>query len=174
MMILVTGGAASGKSEFAEEITIEKGKRNLIYIATMIPSDEEETKEKINRHKAMRMSKGFLTVEAPFDLSSVEVSAESTVLLECMSNLLANEMYCKGRNKENAAEEILKGIMDLRRNCKNLIIVTNEVFSDGITYDQETKEYIDNLSLINREIGIIADEVIEVVYSIPVYQKKKE
>lgn len=81
-----------------------------------------------------------------------------------MSNLVLNEFY----DQENGAEErILQGIKHLQKQCGDLIIVTNEIFSDGVTYESESERYIELLGRINRELGQMADSVTEVVYGIP-------
>lgn len=81
-----------------------------------------------------------------------------------MSNLVLNEFYAQ----ENGAQErILQGIKRLQKQCHDLIIVTNEIFSDGVTYDPESERYIELLGRINRELGQMADSVTEVVYGIP-------
>jgi len=61
----------------------------------------------------------------------------------------------------------------LANGSKYLIIVTNEVFSDGIQYDPETMDYITLLGTVNQALMEMAEEVIEVVYSIPVYLKRR-
>ena len=67
-----------------------------------------------------------------------------------MSNLVLNEFY----DQENGAEErILQGIKHLQKQCGDLIIVTNEIFSDGVTYEPESERYIELLGRINRELG---------------------
>ena len=68
-------------------------------------------------------------------------------------------------------EEILLGIDRLRTQCKHLIVVSNEIFSDGILYEKETKEYQKYLGEINRRLAERADQVVEVVYSIPILHK---
>ncbi len=50
---MITGGARSGKSEFAEQLALEKGGNSVLYIATSIPFDEE-MKERVRRHKERR------------------------------------------------------------------------------------------------------------------------
>lgn len=173
MFTLVTGGAASGKSEYAENISISRKKGPLIYIATMMPYDDECHK-KIERHRDMRKEKEFKTLECPYDLKSIksiDISEDSTILLECMSNLLANEMYDKNRSRENAVNEIIEGISSLKDKCENLVIVTNEIFSDGNEYDLDTEEYVKNLGIINQELALMADEVMEIVYGIEVKVK---
>ncbi|MBD7912987.1 bifunctional adenosylcobinamide kinase/adenosylcobinamide-phosphate guanylyltransferase [Clostridium cibarium] len=173
MLILITGGSGSGKSERAEEISASFKSENLIYIATMFPYDDECLK-KIERHRELRKEKNFLTIEKPINLKKIEIPKNSTVLLECISNLVANEMYLEDGSKELTVSEILKGIEKLQKNSDNLIIVTNEVFSDGINYDEETQKYIKNIAEINTAIGKVADVVIEVVYSIPIFHKGED
>lgn len=170
MLILITGGSGSGKSERAEEISTLFKSENLIYIATMFPYDDECLK-KIERHREMRKEKNFLTIEKPINLKEIEIPKNSTVLLECISNLVANEMYLEDGARELTVSEILKGIEKIHEVADNLVIVTNEVFSDGMNYDEETQKYIKNIGEINTAIGKKADSVIEVVYSIPIFHK---
>ena len=172
MMIVVTGGAASGKSKLAEEIlNMMQGKR--YYVATMHKGHDEETLKKIERHVKMREKKGFITVECEYNLSDaavmVENVQESAVMVECMSNLLANEMYLAGR--EDVINHVVEQVTRLCECCKNLIIVTNEVSLDGVKYDDSTMEYIRNLQGINGKLGDMADYVMESVFGIPVMIK---
>jgi len=168
MLILITGGSGSGKSQYAEDVTVSLGKRRC-YLATMFPFDEE-CRKKIERHRIMRKEKGFDTVECYQGIETLTLDYD-TVLLECMSNLLANEMYGEKRTEGSVSDYILEGIRTLSKQVENLIVVSNEVFSDGIEYDEETMKYISFLGEINRGIGNMADKVIEVVYSIPVIHK---
>lgn len=170
MLILVTGGSGSGKSEFAENIAVEYKSKELIYIATMYPYDDESYK-KIERHKIMRKNKNFKTIECFTNLESLDIPLGATVLLDCMSNLVANEMYNDNGAKQFTVESIIKGIKKLKKSADNLVVVTNEVFSDGIKYDEETDKYLKNLGDINSIIGRLADKVIEVVYTIPIFKK---
>lgn len=170
MLTLITGGSGSGKSEFAEDLSVSYKSENLIYIATMFPYDNESLK-KVERHKKMREYKKFKTVECFNNLCDVVIPQDSTVLLDCMSNLVANEMYMDGGAGEKTVQSIVKGVHKIRNMCRNFVIVTNEVFSDGRDYDDETRRYIKYLAEINIELGKEADNVVEVVYSIPVYHK---
>ena len=171
MMILVTGGSGSGKSAFAEDCVVTFGTEKRIYIATMYPFDEE-SKKRVQRHRKMRQGKGFETIECYTGLSQVEVPARSTVLLECMSNLTANEMFQEDGAHENTVEAVMNGVRRLKEQAENLIIVTNEIFSEAVTYQGETDTYQKYLGAINQQLGALADEVVEVVYGIPVYHKK--
>ena len=170
MLTLITGGSGSGKSEFAEDLSVSYKSNNLIYIATMFLYDNESLK-KVERHKRMREHKNFKTIECFKNLNAVSISNNSTVLIDCMSNLVANEMYLEGGAKDNTVQEVIRGIESINNQEENLVIVTNEVFSDDIVYDDVTMRYIKNLGEINKEIGKKADNVVEVVYSIPVFHK---
>lgn len=170
MLTLVTGGSGSGKSEFAENTAVSYKSKKLIYIATMYPYDDEAYK-KIERHKIMRKNKNFDTIECFTNLESLDIPSGTTVLLDCMSNLVANEMYHDNGAKELTVESIIKGVKKIKESADNFVIVTNEVFSDGIEYDEETKKYLKNLGDINSAIGKLSDNVVEVVYTIPIFKK---
>jgi adenosylcobinamide kinase/adenosylcobinamide-phosphate guanylyltransferase len=103
MFIVIIGGSGSGKSEYAENLAVKLNRDSLIYIATMQPFGEEGRK-RIERHQKLRKDKNFQTIECYTDLSTVSISQESTVLLECMSNLVANEMF----SDDNAYESMLE------------------------------------------------------------------
>lgn len=171
MISLIIGGSGSGKSEYAENRVLSLGEQKRIYIATMYPFDIE-SKKRIERHQKMREHKKFTTMECYIDLKKADIPADSVILLECMSNLIANEMYQEKGAGKNTVEQVMKGIKRISETAKALIIVSNDVCSDGIIYDENTMEYISNMGEINRQIGNIADEIIEVVYSIPIYHKK--
>lgn len=167
MFHVITGGSGSGKSAYAEEKILELGQAPRIYIATMYPFDQE-SHLRIARHRKMRAEKEFETVECYTGLKSVRMPAGANVLLECMSNLTANEMFQPEGAGEDTVCEILAGIASLIRQSENLIVVTNEIFSDGIQYAEETRTYQSYLGEINRQMAEIADKVTEVVYGIPV------
>lgn len=170
MLCLITGGSGSGKSEYAEQMVLRLGEAPRLYVATMYPFDEE-CHERIRRHRAMRAEKGFETLERYTGLKDADVSGYGTVLLECMSNLVANELYQEGGAGARCAEAVLEGVRNIRAQCEHLLIVTNEIFSDGIEYDEETRRYQQYLGRINRQVASMADAVVEVVYSIPLVHK---
>lgn len=184
MLELVTGGSGSGKSEYAEGLAADAHKKNpggmLYYVAAMYPSDEECLK-RIKKHRRMRAEKGFTTIECYTHLEKIQVSDKDVILLECMSNLLANEMFGpEGRitQKEDSRaasgqmkEAILAPLFYLANQAAHVVVVTNEVFSDDTTYEAETKEYIRLLGEANCQIGKKADTVTEVVCGIPVRRK---
>lgn len=176
MLELVTGGSGSGKSAYAESRICEYNRQDpkpLFYIATMYPYGEE-TEKKIERHRILRKGKGFETLEwyMGFEQHLREKTLVGTnVLLECMSNLVANEMYMESGAGGHADQAILEGIRELNQQCSHLVIVTNEVFSESVPDSTEMKEYKRILGRINCEIAAMADQVTEVIYGIA--QQKK-
>lgn len=172
MLYVVTGGSGSGKSEYAENLILSLGAQTRIYIATMIPWDEE-CERKISRHRKLRAQKSFETIERYRDLAALSLGEKNpAVLLECISNLAANELYERlGDAVVNVADTVIGGISCLYRQCADLVVVTNEVFSDGADYDPQTREYQRILGEINQKLAFMADQVTEVVYGIPVLLK---
>ena len=91
---------------------------------------------RIARHRKMRAAKKFSTIECYTNLKEVELEPGSDVLLECMSNLTANEIFDpSGAGKARTEEEILAGVSRLANQARNLVLVTNEIFSDGYRYE---------------------------------------
>lgn len=175
MFAVVTGGSGSGKSAYAEKMIADSGIGKRYYIATMKCTDEE-SKKRIARHRSMRADKHFETIECPENLCGVQIERGSAVLLECMSNLVANEIFTKDgmRDSGDVKRRILSGIGKLADQSALLVVVTNEVFSDGCRYDSMTEEYLSCLGEVNKEMAGMAHQVTEVVYSIPVMQKRGE
>lgn len=171
MFILVIGGAASGKSEYAENMCMQLAKQeSRLYIATMEPYGEE-AKNRIERHHKLRKNKGFDTLEKYRNLWEIEEVEAHTILLECMSTLLCNEYFMEEHSEEISLDSILKGIKNLTQRSQNLVVVSNKICSDGIAYDKDTMDYIRALGALNRSLANIADIVVEVVCGIPVYIK---
>lgn len=208
MLHIVYGGSASGKSSYAESFAMSlQGEGRLLYIATMYPYKwntteiDPETMQRIERHRAMRTDKGFDTVECYRHVEHIMAKRQDVLLLECMSNLLANEMYLEpdaddgrletmsevektgigGNASSDMAEtvspvskKIVQALVDLSTRVQDVVIVTNDVFSDGgnLTYDESTREYVKNLAEINCALARVAETVTEVVCGIPVIVKK--
>ena len=95
-------------------------------------------------------------------------------MLECLSNLLANECFCPEGAGEHAQEAILRGIERLCSAAADIVVVSNEIFSDGTPYDPSTQAYIACLARLNAALSQRADAVVEVVCGIPIVQKGRE
>ena len=171
MVTLILGGSGSGKSAYAEDYLLRMAAdKKKYYIATMQVWDAE-MQAKVDRHHRLRQGKGFTTVEQPTALEQAVTQMEpgGAALLECMSNLTANEMFSgeQPMDRQTVIEKILRGVDVLRKQMDPLVIVTNNVFEDGIVYDSATMEYIEALGRINERLAAEADEVVEVTAGIP-------
>ena len=168
MMTLVIGGAASGKSEFAEALARQFASPR-VYIATMQPFGEEAL-ARIRKHRDRRARMGFTTLECYTGLATAcdTLPGNASVLLECLGNLVANERYSPDGGGEGAA---LAGVLCLADRCRDLVVVTNELFSDGMDYDPDTLAYLDTLARLNRAIAARAHRVYEVVCGLPIAWK---
>ena len=174
MFQLIYGGSGSGKSEYAESLVVREKEGKRYYVATMQVYDEESRK-RVERHRAMRAGKKFDTIECEKEIARVcssGITRKDTVLIECLSNLVANEMFSSDGDTfpdaELLAEQIFQGLCKIREACGNLIIVSNDIFSDGEQYDESVEQYIRALGILHQLISKEADSVIEVVYGIPI------
>lgn len=172
MLIVITGGAASGKSAQAERIVCERAAPgNRLYLATMQPFGDAAQARMLRHHK-LRAGKGFETVERYTGLDSLKLGRQyDGILLECMSNLLANEQFSPEGAGDRAVDCILQGVDTLQAQCRDLVIVTNEIFSDGEAYPEETMQYMRMLGQLNAALAARADTVLYTVSGILLAQK---
>jgi len=169
MLILLTGGSACGKSHYAEKLCLMFNEPRY-YVATMRPYGEESL-QRISRHRIMRRGKGFETVEKYTDIDEIKLPQRGTVLLECLCNLTANEMFDDEGNSIDPCDKVMRGVRSLKEQCENLIVVTNDVGSDSRQYSEGTRDYIRALGKINAVMAQEADCVYELVCGIPIVLK---
>lgn len=169
MLTLVIGGAASGKSEYAERLVLQTALPRY-YLATMQVWDAE-CAARVEKHRRMRAEKQFETLECPLHLGTVRLPARATALLEDLGNLTANELYDPAGAGKAAASAILDGLDKLAAQCEHLVVVSNEVFSGGANYAGDTDRYLKALAQVNNALAARADAVVRVVCGIPVYHK---
>lgn len=162
MFTLVIGASASGKSDYAEKHVLSRpGQR--VYLATMQVWDEE-SRQRIERHRKMRAGRGFTTVECPLSIENADIPPGSNVLLEDLDNLAANELFDPNGG---GAKAILSGVDAVLSRCSDLTIVSGEVFSGGNNYLDDTLSYLKTVAAINRKLAETADCVVEVVSGLP-------
>lgn len=176
MMVLVIGGSGSGKSLWSENYMASFSGQKY-YLATMRAYDKE-TEKRIQRHRLQRRGKGFFTIEQPIDIQRAADQMEygkGAALLECISNLTANEMFQERETvrEEAVAEKVVRGIASLKEEFNPLVVVSNNVFEDGRVYEDTTMAYIRAMGRINRELAAMADKVVEVVVGIPILLKEE-
>ena len=157
---LVIGAAASGKSAYAESLCLgHDGPR--VYLATMEPFGEE----------------GARCLERTRDVGAAVpgLPRGCTLLLEDVGNLVANELFAEGglspRDPDAAAREVLGGIERLAQVAAYTVVVTVDVFADGMRYDEGTEAWRRAIARVNAGVAALADRAVEVVCGIPVWMK---
>ena len=185
MKVLVTGSASSGKSAYAEQVAISLPEPH-VYLATM-PSEGAEAQKRIERHRALRTGKGFATVEQPVHLAAAalpEGSAQGTVLVEDLGNLVANALFGGGGSDagascaadvsgsaqaapESVATCLAADVLELAQRCGNIVVVANEVGCDGVAYDDATAGYIEQLGACACMLADAFDVVVHVIVGQP-------
>jgi len=166
-LILVSGENNSGKSAFAEKL-MSKCSDTLYYIATMIPQTEDNYK-RIEKHKRQREGLGFTVLELPYNLNEAIIKSDSAVLLEDVSNLLANNIFEKNKN----ADDVFNDILNLLKKCRTLVAVTiSGLENQG--YDSDTAMYINSINEINQKLYNEALVAIRMTNGKPLYEKGNE
>ena len=171
MICVFSGGSGSGKSELAEKYAVnlwnKSGKKSsgLYYYATIRVWDREG-ELLVENHRKQRAGRGFITEECPSRLNTQ--ITDSVILLECLSNRLANSMFS---DKDEDPERLILDEIYTLSEGNSVVVVTNEIFSDGEEYDAETERYRRMLGRLNCELSRQAELVVESVCGIPVVQK---
>jgi adenosylcobinamide kinase/adenosylcobinamide-phosphate guanylyltransferase len=168
MFVFISGAARGGKSEWAEECAKRMARPDAgprIYLATARVFDQE-MRDRVARHQAARKDRGFLTLEQPSNLSGVVslMPDGATVLLECLGTWTANELFDdegRMRNPRAVFKKICADSLLLRTRVKNLLIVSNDIFSDGITCGRETEKYRETLGALHVRLAAEADVAVE-------------
>ena len=143
---VILGPNGSGKSLYAEDLAVSSGDQRL-YIATMVPQNQENHR-RIEKHRQQRKGKGFITIEEPICMSCVPVSGDNVILLEDVSNLVANRIF---GSQPGTYKPVLEDILTLASRCKTLIAVSISGMK-AEEYDGETAEYIRTLNELNAQL----------------------
>lgn len=181
-IILVTGGARSGKSAFAEKLAAEMG-TSIGYIATAQIYDEE-MRYRVKLHRERR-PENWQTYEAPYwaDKAIVEAADSHKVLLfDCLTLYLSN-LLCLMPEEEltddkvyamltEQMEKLLAAAQTAVTQGATIIFVTNEVGAGIVPENKLARLYRDLSGLANQKIAAAADEVYAVMAGIPVNIKK--
>jgi len=159
-IILVLGGAASGKSKYAESLCASP----RVYVATAQAFDDE-MHGKIAKHKWQR-GEGWITVEEPLDLIGALKKAEAqagTILLDCLTLWLTNLVMAE---KDIAAE--MSALMDHLRGMRaRVVIVSNELGLGVVPEHGLTRRFRELHGVMNQSVAEVADTVMFVVAGLP-------
>lgn len=163
---LVLGGAASGKSAFAESLVL-KAEGERIYVATAQVFDDEMA-EKIRRHRKTR-GDGWRTIEEPLDLPEAlaGVSAQQTILIDCVTLWLTN-LILGAHDVDTHTDALMQAL----ENCPApVVIVSNEV-GQGIVPDNAlSRQFRNAQGKLNQRIAQDADLVVAVMAGLPLVLK---
>lgn len=177
MVILILGGARSGKSDYAQRLAGEMG-RPVIYVATATAGDEEMA-ERIARHRAMRPAH-WRTLEAPTGVGQAlaeHLDGGEVVLLDCLTLLVSNLLMELGETAEVSVLEgrVIAELEALLASCAArgaaFIVVSNEVGMGLVPPYPMGRVYRDVLGRANQWLAARADQVVLMVAGIPVEVK---
>lgn len=171
-IVLITGGARSGKSRYAEERAARSGAK-LLYLATAEPGDEEMAR-RIAEHRKRRGGR-WLTVEEPLEVARVLAERQGKVdcaVVDCVTLWVSNLLIQRGGEGIAQATEGLIG--ELRRLDFNLYFVTNEVGWGIVPDNPLARQFRDLAGWVNQRLASIADEVFLMVAGAPMIVRKRE
>lgn len=165
---LITGGQRSGKSEYAERLTLSKSD-SPVYLATSKVWDDEY-QERIELHQSRRGGE-WTTIEEELDLSTLNLEGK-TVLLDCITLWLTNIFDAFEFDKEKALRFATEQWDQLLQNEVEMIVVGNEIGMGVIPMERGTRHFVDAHGMLNQYIAASADEVTLMVSGIPVKIKE--
>lgn len=156
MITLVLGGARSGKSGFANRLANEMAdKQNcpVTFIATAEAFDEG-MQARINKHQQERAAFNWQVIEAPTDLTHtlLSIPRNQVILIDCLTLWLNNLIYYQKMTE-------IPSFLDLLEKHQNIILVSNELGQGVLPADKTSREFIDQVGLLNQKIATIADKV---------------
>jgi adenosylcobinamide kinase/adenosylcobinamide-phosphate guanylyltransferase len=168
MIIFVTGGARSGKSDFVQELA-EKLEGKRLFIATAEALDDE-MKERIRKHQEKRGDR-WNTIEEPLDLGNAIRSVSNsyrTILVDCLTVWLSN-LLMEYKDEDEIISEMMDDFFTSMDDFEETIIVVSNEVGLGIVPDNElARIYRDKLGFLNQRLAKRADHVYVLISGIPV------
>ena len=168
-IVLVLGGARSGKSSWALEY-VESSHNSYAFIATAEAMDKE-MEDRVRLHKEARGPKWQLR-EEPLEIAGVLESGicdVEAVLVDCMTIWLSNVLLQKGKERVPAYQNAL--MKALGQSNQSIIIVSNEVGSGIVPEHPPGRLYRDMAGSLNQKLAAAADKVVLIVAGLPIYLK---
>ncbi|HEX9662563.1 MAG TPA: bifunctional adenosylcobinamide kinase/adenosylcobinamide-phosphate guanylyltransferase [Candidatus Binatia bacterium] len=170
-IILITGGARSGKSKYAELRAAALGSRRL-YVATAEPKDEEMTR-RIGEHKSRRGNE-WTTIEESLELAEALLARRGQMdcaLVDCLTLWLSNLLL--QRDGKYAEEKVKELVEILPRLNFHVVLVTNEVGWGIVPDNMLARQFRDLAGWANQQIAAAANEVVLTVAGVPMIVKKE-
>lgn len=178
-IVFISGGVRSGKSSFAEQFVAHlkcAGQRHYIASAKRV---DREMEERIKRHQRARSysQHPWITWECPVDLHLLvhKFNVQDVALLDCLTILLANELYRKDRSFVQTDEQVIRSILHaidvIARKIDTLVIVSNEVLFDGISHDPSVQDYQRAIGRLHQAIVKRAQKAVLIESGMPIWMK---
>jgi adenosylcobinamide kinase / adenosylcobinamide-phosphate guanylyltransferase len=171
-IILITGGARSGKSKYAEERAVPLGSRPL-YVATAEAKDDEMA-QRIAAHQKRRGS-AWITVEEPVELTETLLAwrgRTDCALVDCLTLWLSNILF---RGDGNQLEEKVEAlVLALPQLDFSVVFVANEVGAGIVPDNPLARKFRDLAGWANQRIASLSSEVVLMVAGIPMTVKKDQ
>lgn len=168
MIILITGGARSGKSVEAERIALSLS-GTPTYLATATIGDEEMA-DRVRRHQERR-GRQWKTIEEPLLLGTLNITGD-VVLLDCLTLWTTNVFFHCGEDIDASLAFIRTQFEQLIAHNATFVVVTNEIGMGGISDNEIMRKFTDLQGWVNQYVAKLAEEVIFMVSGIPVTIKK--
>ena len=166
MILLISGGAKSGKTALAQRlIRTLAGSAPHYYVATTVPCDDED-RRRVARHIADRAGMGFVTLECGRDICACLKGADprGAFLLDSTTALLMNEMFPSEAGfamDVRAPERCARQLTEFVRSVAHAVVVSDSIYADPICYDPQTEAYRRGLALIDRQLAAVSHVVVE-------------
>ena len=183
-IILCSGGARSGKSEFAEQLALSlKGRK--AYVATGQAFDDE-MKDRIKKHQ-LRRGKEWITFEIPLHLHKnweQIKNVSDVILIDCLTMFTSNHVFAHGdintQEDSNRIESII--LKELRlllqeinnSNDKTVIFVTNEIGLGIVPENKLARYFRDITGRVNREVASAANKMYLTISGVTIELKSQE
>ncbi len=167
-IILITGGARSGKSKYAERLALTLSP-NPVYLATSRIWDEE-FRQRVIRHQADRGPE-WTNIEEDKELSRHSLS-ERVVLIDCVTLWCTNFFFDLDSNIEKSLEAIKQEFERFVKQDATFIFVTNEIGMGGTSENLIQRKFTDLQGWANQYIANRADKVVLMVSGIPLVVKE--
>jgi len=175
MTIFISGGCKNGKSSIAENACVQLANGgSLYYLATMKPFDDED-RARIKRHIKSRDGKGFKTLEHEVNILDCLNHSDyenGTYILDSVTALMINELYksddAMGDDNysmeadKTAADRVSKELCTLCDKAKNIVFVSDYIYSEADEYSEYTEEFLKALSTVDKALAKKCDTVVEV------------
>jgi len=168
-LILILGGARSGKSNFAvtEAERLSSCRPGVVYVATASPLDEE-MKRRIEKHRKRRPA-SWKTIEEKRDLSKIlpRLRKMNTVIIDCLTFLISN-LLLSGEKEVAILRKIREFFRTLKKRNLTTLVVSNEVGMGIVPDNRLGRSFRDIAGQANQIIAGLADEVYLLEAAIPI------